>query len=278
MCYVVKLSPADAGTGSASAALIMNLYNRTQGIVQITKYWSIGFCRSNHTSFTMGCPRTKVKSAFHSHVKLTVHQYATLSARKSYCSDISDRAYSQAQCMGTCRSDTFAEAIHCHQFWNYGGFLPPTDVCNFFDETLPNRNISLSEFYRSKEFEELNTRSNVECARKCPRPCVRYVNEISLRSEFDMRDYGKVNSMIDASRPNAFVIFLDIEHSASYDGGILTWTEVKAYSFAQLVSNFGGAFGLFVGGTIMTVAQFVMFIIDYAIGKKEKRREEAGKK
>lgn len=263
-CYKVQLQPAKPrlGVSTAVASVMIALNIRNHGINAVSEHWRLNFCSSNYSRHTPACPGAIIKSARESKVKVSSEKFVNLPNGVKFCRDV-DKSYSQAQCVASCQTELMKDVIGCQHFSFSPGHQTPDRLCNHLDGNLPLVHQSWGQLFSTIEGKEMLARLENECVKRCPRPCVKYVNALTLENEFDLREYGAMDSMYSASYPNRSLVVVHVTHSAALEGGIFTWTEVQSFTPTQLISNFGGALGLFVGGTIMTVAQLILFLVDY---------------
>lgn len=96
------------------------------------------------------------------------------------------------------------------------------------------------------------------CLDQCPPKCERVIYQWSLQWQQVFPDEVERNS----TKKLTSVSF-SIDQMATFDGATVAMTEVNTYSFTELVNNVGGTLGLFVGATLMTFVQVVLFCIEH---------------
>lgn len=117
------------------------------------------------------------------------------------------------------------------------------------------------EFRFASVEELLQPEVHEKCLDKCPRKCERTVYQAMVQQVLPLRMNKSVHST------DTYYIGIELEHSALRDGGIITMTEVTKYTFTDLVNNIGGTLGVFIGGTMMTIAQVILFFVVYGCEK-----------
>lgn len=142
---------------------------------------------------------------------------------------------------------------------------PPTAYCHNMEvigstnRTLANTTSVLSYISSAELFEE---EIEKQCSKECPPTCERISFTLSLQWE------KQLSKTLDGEFANMTYVEFYLDHRGVSESGILTLVEVNAYSFTELINNVGGTLGLFIGGTIMTVAQVILFFVNYCVEKK----------
>lgn len=151
----------------------------------------------------------------------------------------------------------------------------PTEYCNHFDQKANNRSgvFTLDDVIVMSE-RATQSPEKKECAKKCREKCERTFFKIALQSTISSDDitgiFRGVND--DAAKRNVSIVSLMIAHEGVMHGGIMTVKQVATITPAGFISNVGGALGLFVGATAMTLVQVIMFLIKCGIDRVSYRK------
>lgn len=286
LCYIFHLQPVEKffGTYSAVRNLKIKFTDRTEGLVPFTPHWFLYFKHLDNT-FLSTHPKVSVRAFHYNTVKFDMHEFIVLNKQNAPCKELEDpRSYSASTCMAECHNEMYKNYVNCGLIWlSVPSSKPaPADLCNYMDKLAP-KNWTLPEFFASEENARIDAKAAEYCVTQCPRKCQRLIYSTTLQMQESFTD-------LDTKRlggtDNKNVSFIDIalKHGAVYQGGITVLTEMHTYSFTQLVNNVGGTLGLFVGATIMTFAQLIVFVVDYVtsrtridggIGHGESKMDEA---
>lgn len=176
--------------------------------------------------------------------------------------------YSADLCISRCLSKKINKTLGCHLFLHSANDVQhPTEFCHLH-ENYPGRNYTYANIAFDKEELATTAKQGISCVVRCPHECDRSINTISLGSLWRVtlsgEEFGKK-----VDRANVSLILIEIDYTAISDGGIMTLTEVSTLSFSSMISNIGGALGLFVGGTIMTLFQIILVCVGYAFEKRK---------
>lgn len=264
-CYVFRLDPVERGLGvySGTRSVKINLRVKSELFVPASEEWLVYFNPFLDVLFSI-YPVLTVRTFFHNVIQFNMQRYFTLDSPESPCySSSTPSDYLSVTCMARCHNDLYRERVGCGFLWLSDSRLPPTAHCNTLNK-VQLRNRTLQEFYASEDNAEIDATAADLCVRKCPRKCNRVASDTSLQiqqrfSESEMRQ---------AMESNLTVLDLSIKHAAVYQGGVMELREIDTYTVTQLVNNIGGTLGLFVGGTLMTFAQLILFLIDYLLARQ----------
>lgn len=262
MCYFFSLRSTKPGAGRKGKVVVIK--HRS-----FSANWELYF-PTDLDVLTQILPPITLRSGFRNVIKLNTIQLSTLDKKRSddHCVEPHEvpENYSSDQCMAECKNHQYQSVWDCD-------FLPlssiqdkhPTQLCNAYDG-MPGRNITYSEFMQSKEAGDLTSKQ--KCFEACPYRCDRTIYEATLHSETEIDSEEFFGIRQSAKEMNMSVAYLKVLHSAVYQGGIMTLTEISTYSFTNFINNVGGTLGLFVGGTIMTFVQLFMFCVQYCCVRK----------
>jgi hypothetical protein len=273
ICYWSNLEPVST---SDSHEVVLALRDLSLGIIETTKRWQITFCSHVHLN-APDCASLTIKSPHRTFVKVSIKKSIKFNTEKNPCLTKDDPRYSenlsQAECTAECHNQVYMEKLGCKIFpLSALSHEKPETFCNHFGAQLPYpKNQSFLNYLDSDDWNEIESEAGQFCFNKCLRKCEETSNSVTLESEFSMADYATYRDIYVSDNEGVGIIYVSINHAAVYEGGIMTWTEIPAYTWVQLVSNFGGALGLFVGGTIMTFAQLILFPLDYIWEKRKKK-------
>lgn len=167
-----------------------------------------------------------------------------------------DETYSATACVARCQNERYTSSIGCKllRYDTVKTVTTPMAYCNHLVK-IKGINMTFSEFHKSS----LSKRITDECLTQCPPKCDRRIHQMFLQWQKDLPGY-KVNKTA-----NSFYVDVQIENIAKYQGQMTVITEVNTYTFTSLINNVGGTWGLFVGATLITFVQLVMFLIQSAI-------------
>lgn len=112
----------------------------------------------------------------------------------------------------------------------------------------------------TNSLKNLSADQTIDCYKKCNPVCDRITYDLSI-------NYNGENGNPEKNQ-NRSMLHLNVKHSAASQGGMVTWEEFPAMTFSDFVSNIGGTIGLFLGCTVMTVAQLIMWAIKCLLTKK----------
>lgn len=232
--------------------------------------WKLRFIRYENLLEDLH-PYLSIPSGYHGTVKFNVQLFISLTKPQAPCLEMSqvDPGYSKKQCQVSCQNKLFQEEFGCSAFWlgTSESRLHPREFCNFNDHDS-FRNYSGLEIWYNEKMRKVNTEMNNICAKKCIQKCERLLFEITLQSQIKLSETSDYNNIsYNAQRDKMSLLFINVIHGAHYQGGIITFVETNTYPFTLFMSNFGGTLGLFVGGTIMTVVQVIMFGIEILVEK-----------
>lgn len=192
----------------------------------------------------------------------------------SICTESSDSEDAMFSCLARCYNNFYETEFNCkslHFQTSKSALLNKNqnaiNFCNFYDKVPNGKNQTFREFWTSGESYKLSENIIKNCQPDCPRRCDRIFYESRLHMTIKLTDFELGN----ISRMNSSYIVIYFNMNAVFEGGMWVLREVSTFSFIQMVNNVGGALGLFIGGTIMTAAQLILFFANYMLEKKRKK-------
>lgn len=263
ICYEFKLNPVDGRLSFLMdpERVVVKFSDRTAGILKsVTENWFIHLTNDARSLYTWP---TMIPNGMN--VMMTIKQQLFVAWNRSEAPCIStemDKKYHAPVCMANCAQELAAkEVIGCQQLITSSGDQPrhPSDYCNAFD-TWRNRSPRDAE-----EISQYWTRLKEICCHRCPVKCDRTLYEAVLEGEDRVWNAFQA----DKDHSNMSVTTISIHHNAVYQGGVLTTKEVRSYTFTALVNNVGGTLGLFVGGTVMTFVQIILYFVNYLLERQD---------
>lgn len=276
ICYVFQLAPEPADYSLKSLKnqiILMKMADHTDGLIRPTSIWPVYAPRSLTLRYATGS--MLILPTFTGNIiRAESQRFVRLDTREAPCvkKDKVDANYSSEACFVECLEEAYDRVFKCRLFLqttSTSKALSPTDYCNFYD-SFPMSFWERVEYIRLQHKAIAESSDGSKCMSKCPKPCDQTVYELSLRfqvNEANAPEPQKKAQDYDRSM-NLTFFALQLEHEALYEGGVLTLTEVSTISFTSLVSNLGGALGLFVGGTMMTFIQVILFVVKYVLDRR----------
>lgn len=252
----------------ASATVVTKYYDKLNGsMALISGLW----LQLNTDGYFLNTPVLPLylPSFTKNKILINVRRFDTLNKIDAPCLDAEDaKNYSSYICALDCQNKNFKEKIGC-QLFRYSSLSEnpdPNNCCNFL-EKLDYNNLSFSEFAASNE----SLRIAEFCLSKCRQKCDKIIYQSSLQWQQYLPSNLTSNFIYqNGSVPKWTYVEAYIEHSANYDGEILYLKEEATYSFTELINNIGGTLGLFIGATLMTFAQIILFFVDYFSTRRQR--------
>lgn len=270
LCHSFSLKPVEARLGVLvpPARILVKFEDLTQGVVPVSKSWLLYFATDLTALYSWPLA---IQPGRITYIKIKTQKHIALDKSDNPCVMLakSNENHTSAKCMANCQNDMIKAAINCQPFWmlTEDSHQPPRNFCNFLDPKLEN--LTLNRFLAAPENME---RIKKVCFEKCPRRCERQLYEATIEGEDALLGEFDEMKQIDNNRESKLSITaIHITHDAMYQGGIMTIREVSSYSFTELVNNVGGTLGLFIGGTIMTFIQVVLFFVNYLCERHRRR-------
>lgn len=265
LCFVFNFTPVEIGFGTYSGDRLVKIKyaTRTLNLARESLDWDLYFKPSTN-AFISVFPKLTVRSSYYNTIKLSEQRHVMLPSEVAPCVD--KEGYSAVDCMAKCHNDMYLALLNC-------GLLRlsqslkhlPTDYCNYMDRYL-SENLTLSEFFASEQNARIDAAAADDCVRQCPPPCRRVIFDTTLQLQTRFSDNGEKTEE-EEHETNSTRIEVHLKHAGVYQGGVMVLSEMITYTFTQWVNNVGGTLGLFVGATLMTFAQVVVFAINYTLGR-----------
>lgn len=268
-CYAFYFEPIERGLGvySATRSVQILFKPKTQPLLAPANEWHIYFSSDINVLFSIFTMLT-VRPYYHNFVKFSEQKFISMHSEDAPCSEPGHRSsnYTSPACMAKCHNDLYRARIGCGFLWLSDSHLPPANHCNTLDMARFG-NQTIHEFYASTVNGDIDATAAKTCIRQCPLECKRKMYDTALHLQVSYSEEEKAR----AKKSNMTLLEVVVNHNAVFQGGVLELKEIDTYTITQLVTNFGGTLGLFVGATLMTFAQVVLFIIDRCLGGSDKK-------
>ncbi|ESN94070.1 hypothetical protein HELRODRAFT_180237 [Helobdella robusta] len=180
--------------------------------------------------------------------------------RPPYGSCTDEEDYNQVDCEWKCLNEEIVKNCSCRPI--YMKAIDDELVCDYYEERSCAEVVT-DEFYLKK--------SSGEISCSCPPVC----NEITYQafvtaSSFSKKYFGYSNETADFSYIMDNNIFLSIYISSMQYTKLVS---TEGYSTTALLSDLGGALGLILGSTFLTVVEIVELIMDLIVYGYAKKKE-----
>lgn len=265
MCYVFRLQPVERGFGiySGVRAAHIKYKDLSLGLIPDSPDWDLYFNRFLDTQVSVH-PKITVRSFYLHTIKYDVQKFISLNKPSSPCHEDADDGYSASKCMGECHNEMYRNRLNCSLFWlTFPPSTPnPMDTCNFMDK-YPPQDDTLAAFFATEENARIDSVAADVCVKACPPKCEKIIYDMSLQVQEKLPE----SIIRKLEKENVTEIVVLVKHGAVYQGGMMVFSEMSTYTFTQLVNNIGGTLGLFVGGTVMTLAQLFLFVCSVTLRK-----------
>lgn len=277
VCYQIRKKPVQNQRMMTYqySAFMFAMPDRTRGLRSAKRTWPLHVSHRRRFGLKTD-PVTPLYLALYAwnFIRITEIRVEHLRMAGSKCA-IRDpgTSFSAQICYVSCMSQATSDALGCVSFiltpsqltYNY----PPDGYCNLYDNSSRNWHALYGDGGNNFSYH------GTECSKTCPQYCDDTVYDIATRSQIDMAYSPTLERLFEAKssshNQSYYGLALHMEHAAMVHGGIWNIIEVNTLSFTSLVSNVGGALGLFVGGTMMSFVQIVMFLAKYCIEKGRKQ-------
>lgn len=226
------------------------MVDKSRGLLGEGNGWWLVLGIDSTRLLTNVVPSLYLPSFTENSVIIHARKFSTLRRSDAECrtdEDVEKTGYSRNVCVAQCQNEQYSKQRKCKALHLSmpDELTDPSEICH---SNAP-----------SPEQPLLLTKYRDVCLERCPQECTRIIHQMALQSQ---QALPRANTSSDS------FIVLYVDHSSVYEGGILTITEVNTYSFTALVNNVGGTLGLFVGGTLMTLAQVVLFLVKYVMDSR----------
>lgn len=285
ICYLLEIAAhneAVIGRAYTDRMVVILLQDRTNEMpILYKKLWRLFQIQKRNATikYSVAAPVFLSSFAFH-HITITAEQYITLKDTAGACISREEASpdYSPEVCYAECISEHRSVDANCLQYDqepSSPNTIPkhPGNYCNIFDSRNGNG------FYERMDAENtLDDRPDAilqrqKCGGQCPPQCDRLMYGLTSKSKLEEDDFPNEYLYLSkkARERNMSTVGLVLTHQGVYQGGILTLKQVSTITPAGLISNLGGALGLFVGGTAMTFVQLIMFLVKLVLEKKSRK-------
>lgn len=270
ICYVFHLKPVRRGFGVYSDFRFIEIQyeDKSQGLLDEPTDWELYF-NPHLDIYVTRHPKLVVRTFYSNTIKFNVHNFTSLARSDSPCLSEETDGYSSGRCMVVCHNALYRAYLKCGLLWlaNSTLTMSPNETCNYMDRYQP-RNYTLKEFFESTDNANIDSTAANDCVNACPAKCERAIFDTRLQMQQSLTGIDK--KKLQAS--NRTFIRVEIRHGDVYQGGTMVSKEMYSYSSTQLINNIGGTLGLFVGGTLMTLAQIVLFFVSHSCGRMANER------
>lgn len=257
ICHRFMLKPMKSRTDllQEPPSFLLKYIDLTQGLVPVSRNWLLFL---DSTANAMYSWPLILKSEHKVILTLRTQRFINKNLPNSPCSNLDEKEYTGAACMAECGNGKQREVYNCQLFWisTGAGNRHPEEFCNSFDASVM-KNVTL----KADKWDVIMQKVNDDCVKKCPHRCNRILYDASLEGEDEVWSDILAAELRNSTHPNSSLTMMNIQYDALRRDGILTFTEVSSYTFTELVNNVGGTLGLFVGATLITVAQLIMFLL-----------------
>ena len=165
----------------------------------------------------------------------------------NHCTDVSDPTYRQIDCQQKCVYERYAAKYNC-SFVAFRSFLA-NELCNdkCLNENSEDRVKSKSDSYdfslaAKDEF-------GADCLKICPKECIniKYSTEITARGNTSMDPIYENETLFT-------FFFMDLNY--------IQTSQIPKITISSLISNIGGALGVFIGLNFLSMVELVEFFVE----------------
>lgn len=276
VCYELQLTPEKSHRSRITDPFVsMKVIDRSQGLIR-SSLWRV-FVDANPLLRSSSATKLVIEPFSDISLRITSQKFSTLKSRESPCvfpEEVPEN-YTTETCIAECLYPLYDQYLNCTPFdlTIRNSKLHPLKLCNIFDRHRSMSFWQIRDVVRAGRSEVLASNEADVCQNKCQHRCKKIVYETTRQEDFAFSDYNwDVGDFIAKARlSNLTMVALQIENAAMNQGGITTWTEISTISFTSFMGTVGGALGLFVGGTIMTFVQLIMFCVKLGLDRRKKQ-------
>lgn len=255
-CFSIQLPPTRSTWNSPR--IQATLIDKTRSLLESNQRgWSIAITMKREL-FSPAMPLVYAAEHTRNKIVISVRNYVMLDRSEAPCKDKPTEP--MVLCAMRCKNDHFGAQLGCRMFHfdSVETVGHPEKYCHSKELQLKH-NLS-TEFRFAGADTKLSTEVHNECINRCPRSCRRSIYQATLQDQRPMSSHGQDE--------NYTMVAAYFQHGAFLEGGIVTMSDAKKYSVPDFISNVGGTLGVFVGGTMLTLAQIVLFFVDYCCQRK----------
>lgn len=269
LCYSFSLKTPEAHPSlqSSSIRVLMKTEDNSKGLFTPTPFWLLKFGFGGTGYAIPEGPGVLVQTGYYSMVRLKMQKIISLNRREKPCNETAENDAAK-KCMIRCIDENIDAYLKCRMIWysTWAGSDDPTQFCNLFDK--PSSNVSVIHFAFAADKLEVDAKGK-ECAEKCVDKCEKILLSVSLENQmpYSLFDPDMIKDV--APENNMSAVTVHIKDNALYEGGVVTLKEYDTQSLTEFIGNVGGMLGLFVGATIMTIVQLVLFFVGHTLDKKQ---------
>lgn len=249
ICFKIYAEDVDSRLQTVSEPIQMNLLPQNYtggeiGIPEIRKYHALII--DNDEKFPIPVKEMLLEKNTITGVYVTPKVNIFVNTDERPCDPNTDTGYSQKLCHSDCIQKTgYAQCKGCFMMDFFIGDMndgPKYPLCNA---------LKSPPIITECRFALINGAK--ECSKKCPNSCKQKMLDISL---FTSKQFVGTTSADLSGDKTVIQIYYQVANF-----GIQTFEEVLTYSFETMVSNVGGQLGLWIGASIMTLVQLVIFCV-----------------
>lgn len=244
-CFAVYLSPTRSPW--SCPGLYAKTVDKTNGLLGPNRLgWNL-VMMTYRLGFSPPMPSVYTPPHTQNKIVISLRYYVMINRSGAPCKE--SPIESSSLCAQRCKNDHFKQKFGCYifRFDAMETVGHPELYCHNKELHLPN------EFRLEAVDAQLSADIHNSCMARCPRACNRSIFQMTLQEQQPLLD-GKYDG-------NYSMISAHFQHGALFDGGIVTMMDVRKYGATDFVSNVGGALGVFVGGTMMTLVQVILFFV-----------------
>lgn len=274
VCHSIALPPNRTGIGTPWKMINIKADNEQKNIfVQKDDMWWVYILLDQD-----------FKESFSSFILFHPGQYLVIKVKKlnirsinknGNCKNLNPaKKYSPYICMAECENEIYLEKFKC-KIWihSQSRFDNLSEICNYQDTyDGQSKLLDIASTYRHQQ---IHQQAASHCSKQCPYECDRTTYEISIVSQIPLESSSFSRHLLHETKAqqNMTITIMHILHAGVTDGGVMIFEEVKTYTFISLVDSIGGTLGLFVGGTLMTMVQLLVFFVRYCMKKMRRSKK-----
>lgn len=276
VCYLFRQKPAknEKTLTLDKTTFWLLMPDRSRGYRDSETSWPLHVGRQHRLSLkSLPMPPLYLPPMTWNFIWITEQRFRSLESGKTFCIKSSKTfTYSSHVCYSICMSKKTAHYLGCTMFSQAPSNLTykrsPLEYCNSYNKSFDNW----------RDHPDYPSYSET-CSNLCPPSCDKTVFDIMVRSQLNPSVSRYLTRWLDKKRMAKGISYSGIavkfEHSVFINGGVWSIDEVHTISFTSFVSDVGGALGLFIGGTMMSFVQIIMFAVRYCMEKRKLEKNAA---